>query len=98
MTECDKCDTKLGFFTENTGSDKCEECEKGAVYVNTVVETKSKQTKEVEASVNTVVETKSETVQKVKLYEIGNAGKPNGGLLTWTGWDTAPSGASYLKV
>jgi len=52
----------------------------------------------VETSVNTVVETKSETVQKVKLYEIGNAGKPNGGLLTWTGWDTAPSGASYLKV
>lgn len=40
MTECDKCDTKLGFFTENKGSEKCEECEKGSVFVNTVVETK----------------------------------------------------------
>jgi len=32
------------------------------------------------------------------LYTIGNAGKPNGGLMTWTGWDSAPAGASYVKV
>jgi len=38
------------------------------------------------------------SIKKEKLYEIGNAGKPNGGLMTWTGWDSAPGGASYAKV
>jgi len=32
------------------------------------------------------------------MYEIGNAGKPNGGLMTWTGWGSAPEDASYAKV